>query len=324
MLSARRRVLIGAVACAFAGAVPGQVPQRTARVGMLFFGSPPPGGHAAEPIVRELATLGWIEGRNIGYAMRYASGRREAFPVLAAELSAMPLDLIFCVGTDAARTFHPIASSTPIVFAASDDPVASGMVRSLARPGGRFTGVSFMSPQLAAKRLELLKELIPALRRVAVLSDPGHEAYVPEFARAAEAMKVSLVTIRFDAPSEFSSAFAPAKEAGVDAMFVVPSRYTLFFARQLAELSIEHRLPAISAYDAFARGGGLLAYGPTSKELIARSASFIDRILRGAKPADLPIEQASGVALLVNLATADALGLTIPPSILLRADETIR
>ena len=323
-MNIRRRVILGAVAAAFAGSASGQIPTRTARIGMLFFGAPPAGGNAAEPIVRQLTELGWVEGRNVEYAMRYAGGKREAFPALAAELSALPLDVIFSVGSDVARTFRPIASSTPVVFAASDDPVATGIVSSLARPGGRFTGVSFMSPQLAAKRLELLKEMLPAVRRVAVLTDPGHEAYLPEFVRAAETMNVALTTIRFETAAEFAAAFASAKAAGADALFVVPSRYTLAYGRQLAELSIKHRLPAISAYDAFARAGGLLAYGPTSQEMIVRAASFIDRILRGAKAGDLPVEQASGVALLVNATTAKALGLTIPPSILVRADEIIR
>ena len=291
---------------------------------MLFFGAPPAGGNAAEPIVRRLTELGWIEGRNVEYAMRYAGGKREAFPALAAELSALPLDVIFSVGSDVARTFRPIASNTPVVFAASDDPVASGIVSSLARPGGRFTGVSFMSPQLAAKRLELLKEMLPALRRVAVLTDPGHEAYLPEFVRAAETMNVALTTIRFETAAEFAAAFANAKAAGADALFVVPSRYTLAYGRA-ARGVVDH---ASSSRDlrlrCFRAGGRSARLRPTSQEMIVRAASFIDRILRGAKAGDLPVEQASGVALLVNATTAKALGLAMPPSILSRADEIIR
>lgn len=290
------------------------------RVGMLFFGSAPAGGNGDQAIVRELASLGWIEGRTIGYAMRYANGRRESYPALAAELSRLPLDAIFCIGSDVARAFLGVEATVPVIFAVSDDPVASGMVRSLARPGGRFTGVSFMSPELAGKRLEILKAVVPALRRVAVLTDAAHDAlYVPAFERAAGAMDVAPLPLHFEAASDFPAAFARAVSAGAQAMFVVPSRYTLAYARDLAALSIAHRLPAISAYDTFARSGGLMSYGPTMEESLKRAASFVDRVLKGASPATLPVEQPARHVLLVNRQAAAALSLALPESVLLQA-----
>ena len=317
VLARRRLIVLAAVALAHAS--PART-ARTARVGMLFFGNEPARGSADEAIVRALAALGWSDGRNIAYTLRYAGGRRDRYPALAAELDSLAPDAIFCIGSDIARTFLPIASAVPVVFAVSDDPLASGMVKSFARPGGRFTGVSFMSPELAGKRLEIVKAVVPALRRIVVLTDALHDAlYVPAFAQAAQRMQVEPLPIRFESSSDFPAAFAEASRLRADAMFVVPSRFTLVYARELAQLSIAHRIPAISAYDTFARGGGLLSYGPTMEESLQRAASLVDRVLKGASPATLPVEQPTRHVLLVNAATAAALGLAIPEAVLLQA-----
>jgi putative tryptophan/tyrosine transport system substrate-binding protein len=314
----RRRVLtLAAGLCAGASLAQGPALRK---VGMLFFGSEAPAGYASEPIVRELAKLGWEERRTVEYHVRYAGGRREPYPQLAAELSALPLDAIFSAGSDIARAFLPIASAVPVVFAVSDDPVASGTVQSLARPGGRFTGVTFMSPELAGKRLELLKAVVTDLRRVAVLTDAGHDAlYVPEFAQASRSMQVEPLPIRFESAADFPGAFAEARRLRAEAMFVVPSRYTLVYAQQLAKLSLEHGLPAISAYDTFVRAGGLMSYGPTMAEVLQRAASLVDRVLKGARPATLPVEQPVHHELIVNGRTAAAFRMTLPQTVLVRA-----
>jgi putative ABC transport system substrate-binding protein len=290
---------------------------------LLFFGDPTPGG---EPIVRHLARLGWDESRGtVAYEARFARGRRESYPALAAELSALPLDAQFTVGTDLLRALQPSASKVPVVFIVSDDPVATGLVASLAgRPGGRFTGVSFMSPQLAGKRLELLREIVPSLGRVAALTDAGHLGlYVPELERAAQALGVTVVPIAFEAPEEFPAAFARARASGAQAMFVVPSRYTLAYAQRIASLAVEHRIAAISAYDSFARSGGLMAYGPTAEESTERAAAMLDRVLRGAKPADMPVEQASRIELIVNKDAVAAMKLTLLPSLQARVQRWV-
>ncbi len=321
----RRDALASVAALAVAPALRAQSPSRPPRIGMLFFGERPAEGIAAEPIVRALAALGWVDGRNVALDVRYARGDRERYPALAAELGAAAPTVLFCIGSDILKAFARETSNVPVVFAVSDDPVANGLVATLARPGGRYTGVSFMSPQLAAKRLELLREFLPSMRRLAVMSDVGHHAiYMPELARAADAARIELSTFVYESPGDFAGVYTKAKAAGAEALFVMPSRYTLAYARQLADLSIEHRLPSISAYDAFARGGGLVAYGPTTADVLASAATFIDRILRGAKPADLPVELAPRIALIVNARTASALGLAIPPAVLARADEVVR
>ena len=317
----RRRLLAG-LAAALPLPLKAQAPRGSARVGMLYFGEPAPGGEA---IVRLLARHGWDEARgNLSYVARYARGRRDAYPALAAELAAMPLDALFCIGTDILRVVQPLASRAPVVFVVSDDPVATGLVASLARPGGRFTGVSFMSPQLAAKRLQLLREVVPGLRRVAALTDPGHLGlYVPELERAARELGIAIVPVQFETTDEFPAAFATMRTAGTEGLFVVPSRYTLAYAKRIGALCVEHGIPAISAYDAFARGGGLMSYGPTSEETLERAASILDRVLRGAKPADVPVEQPARVALLINAGAVSAMKLKVPPGFLARADEVI-
>jgi putative ABC transport system substrate-binding protein len=181
-----------------------------------------------------------------------------------------------------------------------------------------------MSPELAGKRLELLKAALPKLHRVAVLYDPEHRAtYMSDMQAAAEGMRVDVLPLRFDTPAAFPAAFAAATKYSADAMFVEPSRFTLVYAHRLGELAIEHRIAAISAYDTFAHAGGLLAYGARYAEQAVRAAALIDRILKGAEPADIPVEQPTRFALVINLKTAKALGLTIPQALLLRADEVV-
>jgi len=297
---------------------------RTFRIGILSFGEPPKPGAPEEPIVVALRGLGYVDGRNVRVVRRYASGKRGAYAVLAAEILRERVDIVYAPGSDIAQAFKAALPQVPIVFTASDDPVASGVVESLARPGGMFTGVTLMSPELAAKRLELLRMALPSLRRVAILYDPEHRAtYMVDMKAAAERMDVDFLPIRFNEPADFPGVFVTATKYGADAMFVEPNRFTLVYARRLGELAIEHRLAAISAYDTFARAGGLLAYGARYEEQAVRAAALIDRILKGALPADLPVEQPTRFVLVINLRTAKALRLAMPESLLLRADEII-
>jgi putative ABC transport system substrate-binding protein len=321
-MNPRRQLLL--VLCAFVAGGRIAAAAGPPRVGILNFGAVPAPDGAPEPIVRHLRALGYVEGTNIEYERRYAAGDRDRYPALAAELLRSKVDLIFAAGSDISRAFLRSAPRVPVVFIASDDPVESGLVQSLARPGGLFTGVSLMSPELGGKRLELMKETMPGLRRVAVMYDQHHEFYLTQMHPPAAQLGVEIVALKFDGADEFASVFAAAKGAGADAMFVAPNRYTLVYAARIAALSVENRLPAVSAYDAFARAGGLLSYGPIQDDASVRAAAQIDRILRGASPLDLPVERMARIALVVNLRTARALGITIPQSLLLRADEVIQ
>ena len=320
----KRRAFLAA-ACVLAAMSRGhaQSVRRPPRIGTLNFGAPPAPGGSADPIERHLRMLGYAAPGQVVFVRRYASGDRSHFPRLAAELLRADLDLIFTPGSDVARTFARTDVRVPVVFVVSDDPVATGLVRSLGRPAGRFTGISLMSPELGPKRLELLVEALPRARKVAVLYDENHAKYLTEMRAPAASMGITLLPIRFDTVADFEPAFASAKQGGAAAMFVAPNRFTLAYAARLAALSIEHGIPAISAYDSFAAAGGLLSYGPVVDDAVARAASIIDRILRGADPADLPVEQPPRIALTLNRKAARALAIELPASMLLRADRVI-
>jgi putative tryptophan/tyrosine transport system substrate-binding protein len=319
----RRAFLAGLAILLAASGARAQSPSRVVRIGVLSFGSAPAPGAPEEPIVRHLRSLGYLNASNAIFDRRYAGGARERYPELAAELLRSKVDVIFAPGSDVARAFRDAAPTVPVVFVVSDDPVAAGLVQSFARPGGLFTGISLMSPELGGKRLEYLKVALPALRRVAVLYDKEHEFYLAQMRSPAERLEVTLLPIEFSGVPDFPGAFAAATRERAQAMFVAPNRFTLFYASRLAELSIQHRIPAISAYDVFANAGGLLSYGPIQDDAVARAAALIDRILKGAKPAELPVEQPPRVGLVVNKRTAKALGIEIPPGLLLQADRVI-
>jgi putative ABC transport system substrate-binding protein len=276
-----------------------------------------------------LRELGYVEGRSIRIEFRTAQGRADRLPSLAEELVQLRADVIVVGNTASAQAVKRATSTIPIVIATSD-PIASGLVTNLARPGENVTGVSTMTTELSAKRLQLLKETMPRLTRVGVLWNPAtplspFQAKVIEDVRtAAASMAIKLKIVSVGTPEKFNGAFTDVSRAHVQAVYLVEN--PLFYAHRkaLAALALQARLPAIYGTRAFADDGGLMSYGADYADQARRAAAYVDKILKGAKPGDLPIEQATKLELVINLKTAKALGLTIPQSVLARADEVIR
>jgi putative ABC transport system substrate-binding protein len=303
-----------------------QRPAIAPRVGVLAvsFSASSPMAETFRQAVRE---LGYAEGRNILIEWRYAGGRYDLLPGLAAELVGRKVDVIVTESTVATLAAKKAGATIPIVMALAADPVGSGLVRSLARPGGNITGLSMMLPELAAKRLELLKELVPRAARVAVLVNPDtpwHRVSLTKMRGAARALRVQPQFVEARAPDAFERAFAAMKSGRADALQVLGDPVFLNNRSRLLQLAERNRLPAIYEEGAMVHDGGLMAWGVNFAHLFQRAAWYVDKILRGAKPADLPIEQPTKFELVLNLKAAKALGLTIPQSLLLRADEVIR
>jgi putative ABC transport system substrate-binding protein len=266
-----------------------------------------------------------VEGHTITLESHFADGQAERLPALVAELVQLPVDVLVVDGTVAVRPAQHATTTIPIVMV-TGDPVGAGFVVSLAHPGGNITGLSMMIPELSGKRLELLKEVIRTLSRVAVLRhrDAPVDPYVTETQTAAQALGLPLHVLEVQSPNEFAQAFATMTRTQADALVVIPSG--LFFSdrNQLAALAVQHRLPAIFLEREFVEAGGLIAYGPSMTDLSRRVATYVHKILQGAKPADLPVEQPTKYHLAINLKTAKVLGIAIPPSLLVWADEVIQ
>jgi ABC-type uncharacterized transport system substrate-binding protein len=260
---------------------------------------------------------------------RSAEGKLERFPALAAELVALKVDVIVAPGTPQALAAKQTTRTLPIVFAVAADPVTDGLVTSLARPGGNVTGLSVLAPELVGKSLEQLKQTVPGVSRVAVLWQPGGvgERTDKDMPKAAEvaalALGVRLQFVEARGPEEFDRAFSDMTSARAGALTVLTSSMLFGERRRLVDLAAKHRLPAVYPWREGVDAGGLMAYGPNLADLYRRAATYVDKILKGAKPADLPIEQPTKFELVINLKTAKALGLTIPPSVLARADQVI-
>jgi len=273
-----------------------------------------------------LRALGYVVGQNITIEYRWADGKNERLPGFAAELVNLKLDIIVTHGVVATRAVKQASTTIPIVIAAADDPLAAGLVPSLARPGGNITGLTLMTPDLTEKRLQLLKEILPGRTRVAVLWNSGNpvaEAELRKAESAARSLGLQLQALGVKDPREFASAFSSMKTERAGALFVLPD--AMFFGQrnEIVDLAASHRLPLVAHLRGFADAGGLMTYGPNVVDVHRRAAYFVDKVLKGAKPGDLPIEQPTKFELVVNLKTAKAIGLTIPPSVLARADEVI-
>jgi putative ABC transport system substrate-binding protein len=300
------------------------------RIGLLTISSEQPQRELADAFRRGLAELGYVEGQNIVIEYRSAQGRVERFPDLFAELARLEVDLILSVGgTPVARAAKQANVTIPVIVPAMGDPVGDGVVVSLAHPGGNITGSTFLGPALVPKRIELLKEAIPGLSRVAALWHP--RAYgdrtmaemLKETEAAGQKLGVKLQLLEARSANDFARAFSAMTREHVRALVVLPSPMFYGEHQRIVELALTSRLPAIFAFREAADAGSLMSYGANLPDLFRRGAIQADKILRGAKPADLPVEQPTRFELVVNLKTAKVLGLTIPPSLLLRADQVI-
>jgi putative ABC transport system substrate-binding protein len=318
----RRRLLAAVIPGVMLPRAAAAQPAKLARVGILVFGTP---DTDAFPIIRRgLATLGYIEGRNIVFEHRYADGKPERLGDLATDLVRAKPDLIVAAGGDVAPFAKRATISIPIVVITSADPVQGGLVASLARPGGNVTGLTFVSSELAGKRLQFLKEAAPGLTRIAVLWNPDHPD--DEFRATQEAgrsLGVHVASLEVRRPDDLDGAFALAARERAGAVIVVSSRLMTLNRSRILDLAARNRLLLASGWGPWAAEGGLLSYGPDLPAVISRSATYVDRILKGAKPGDIPVEQPTKFSLVVNLKTARAFGLAIPPALVQRADQVI-
>jgi putative ABC transport system substrate-binding protein len=273
-----------------------------------------------------LRELGYVEGKNIIIEWRSAEGKRGRLPALAAELVRLKVNVILSVGASTTRAAKKATSKIPIVIAQHSDPVGSGFVASLARPGGNVTGLSTLAPEVSAKQMQFLKETLPKLSRVAVLGTstrPGNAQALREIERAAQALRVKLQYLDVLDPKGIEVAFGAARKARADAVFVLAGRILTGHRRKIVELAGKGQLPAIYPFPVYVEAGGLMSYGVRRSDLFRRAATYVDKILKGANPADLPVERPTKFDLVINLKTAKALGISFPASILLRADKVI-
>jgi putative ABC transport system substrate-binding protein len=297
------------------------------RIGVLSAGFRSSTSSRIEAFRAGLSELGYIEGRNIIIEFRYAEGQLDRLPALAAELVRLKVDIIVTAGGTVTRVANEITSTIPIVMAFDNDPVGNGFVASLARPTGNITGLSTHYPELSGKQLELLKEIVPKLSRVAVLgtsSGPVTAQSLREIDLVARAFRVKLQHLDVLSPKDIGSAFRAATNGRADAVLVLVGGVFLSQRRQIADLAVKSRFPAIYGRAEFVEDGGLMTYGVNVADLYRRAAVYIDKILKGAKPADLPVEQPLKFEFIVNLKAAKQIGLTIPPNVLARADKVIR
>jgi len=304
-----------------------QAPAKVPRIGFLTARSPTDLPHHLEAFRQGLRELGYVEGQTIAIEYRFGEGRPERLPGLAAELVGLKVDLIVTGAPPAPEAAKQATSTIPIVVAVTGDLVAEGLVASIARPGGNITGLAAMSPELVGKQLELLKEIAPEVSRVAILQNPNNHAHpsvLQQAEGAARALGVQLHILPARTAPEIEAAFAEVRRQRAGGLLVL--RDGVFFSRrtQIAALAAKGRLPAIYGIREEAEAGGLMAYGASLPHMFRRAATYVDKILKGAKPADLPVEQPTRFELVINLWTARALGLTIPRSVLSLADEVIQ
>ena len=317
--------LLGVATIAGPGAAIAQSP-KTYRIGLLSALAPPSDSSPfVAPLIRGLEKLGYMPGRNVVFERRGAEGKVERLPRLAEELVGSKVDVTVVTGFPAALALRQVSGVPAVAFAAGD-PVATGLVQSLARPGGNMTGVSDVPTELTAKRLELLKDLVPNLRRVAMLwnaSDLGMTLRYQASEAAAKVMGIAVQPLGVREPDDFEQAFAAMTREKPDAILMVADSLTTLNRKHVFDFAMANRLPAIYEFDFLVRDGGLMSYSVDLDEAMGRVAALVDRILKGAKPADLPLEQPTHFKFAFNLKTAKALGLLVPPPLLARADEVI-
>ena len=329
MSSLRRLALVGAMLSLLVapGLLIAQTPPKIFRVGYLAAGGRTPDAGPPRAFRETLSALGYVEGRSIAYEVRFAEGRLDQLPALAAEIVRLKVDVIATQGGLATVAAARATSSIPIVMALSGgDAVAIGLIASLARPGGNVTGMTDEVVQLSAKRMEILREAVPKATRIAVVwnrDDAGMTLRYREIEKSARAMNVDVHALGVREPGDFERAFVEMVRRRPDALFVVADALTNVNRKHLLEFAATQRIPAMYEAGFLVREGGLLSYGPSADDEFRRAAGYVDRILKGARPADLPAEQPTRYYLYLNLKTAAILGLTLPPSLLLRADQVI-
>jgi putative ABC transport system substrate-binding protein len=300
-----------------------QQARKSYQIGYLALGSRPEDGAPPAGLRQALAQLGYVEGKNVTYVGRWAESMRARLPALAVELVDLKVDVIVTVTSGAARAARNASSATPIVMALSSDPVGQGLIASLARPGGNVTGMSDNAIDLSAKRLELLKEAVPTASRIAVLWNSRDETMTlryREIERAAQALGVSIQPLGVREPDDFERAFSAMNREQPDAMIMVTDVLTILNRKRVLDYAESHRIPAMYEFDSLVREGGLMSYGPSDDYLFGRAAVYVDKILKGAKPSELPAEEPTIYHLVINSRTAKTLGFNIPQSLLLRAE----
>jgi putative ABC transport system substrate-binding protein len=315
-------VAVGAVLLALSFPLEAQQPTKTPRIGYLTSGGSAP----AEAFVQGLRNLGYVEGKNVAFEFRASGGKSERSSELAVELARLRVDVIVAAGAGAIRAAKNATSTIPIVMSEVNDPITLGFVASLAHPGGNITGLSNLSPELSGKRLELLKELIPKASRVALLSYRGvaMRTSIKETELAAQSLHLQLQLLEVAGPDELESAFEAAKKQRAEALMQIQAAALSPHQHRIIDLATKYRLPALYVNRTDVDAGGLVSYGPDPADVSRRVASIVDKILKGRKPSDLPVEQPKKFELVINLKAAKQIGLTIPPNVLARADRVIR
>src|SRR5215470_261147 len=301
-----------------------QQAEKPYRLGILSPERPPP--ELLEAFQQGLRELGYVEGKNVAFEIRNSEGDGQELAALASQLVGLKVDVILAVNTPGALAARNATTTIPIVITRVADPLESGLVSSLSRPGGNITGLSFMSTDISGKRLALLKEMLPSVSRVAALWDqrnPGASMIVDAMKAPSRQLGLELLLLPIQGPSDLIGAFQTAKSGRVEALTVVDDVVITSHRIEILSLAEKDRLPVVSQYKALAEAGALMAYGPSTHAIYQRAAYYVDRILKGAKPGDLPVEQPSKFDLVINLKTAKTLGLEIPASLLARADEVI-
>jgi putative ABC transport system substrate-binding protein len=320
-------LLLAACAGALAAPLAAFAQPRTWRIGLLSGGPRPPDGSVPASLRQALAELGYVDGKNVTYTGRWAESRAERLPELAAELVDLPVDLMLTIGGPAADAAKNATRTIPIVVVAPGDAEQTGLVASLARPGGNITGISDPATELSAKRLGILKEAFPNAKHIAVIWNANDRAMTlryGEVSKAARALSVTVAPLEVRSSADIDAALAAMSREHPDAVFVVSDALTNINRRRILEFALKNQVPAMYEFGFYVQDGGLMSYGPSIDDMWARAAVYVDRIFKGAKPGELPVEQPTRYYLFVNLKTAKTLNFSIPQPLLLRADEVIQ
>jgi putative ABC transport system substrate-binding protein len=321
-------ILVAVILLAVAVVTEAQQAKKVPRVGILASGSAATEAHRIEAFRQGLRELGYVEGQNIVIEYRYGEGKTERFSNLATELADLKVDALVAVGATATRAAKKATNLIPIVMTNVTDPVVLGLVASLANPGGNITGLTNLAPEVGGKRLELLKETVPKLSRVAVLGDstsPSHAIGWREMETAAKSLRLQVQSVEVRAPNpDLEGAFSAIARDHANALLTLSQPLIVVYRKQIVDFTMKRQMPAIFHTEAFIESGGLMSYAPNIAAMYRRAAIYVDKVLKGTKPADIPVEQPTKFEFVINLKTAKQIGLTIPPNVLARADKVIR